>query len=138
MDNSKIVFLINDQARAIEGKYEEHGKVEAFKTLDQSIEVDDFIVVQSGTRHEMTVVKVTAVDVDVNFDGPAYKWAIQKILAKGFAKTLEQEAEAITAVQAAELRRKKAELRKTMFADHEESIQHLALTSRDIEGKITE
>ena len=42
-----------------------------------------------------------------------------------------------TEVQAAELRRKKAELRKTMFADHEESIQRLSLTSHE-DGALVE
>ena len=132
MDNSKIVFLINDNARAIEAKYEEVGPTEVFKTMDPSISVGDMAVVQSGTRHGMTVVKVTAVDVDVNFDNTApIKWLVQKINKPAFDQILVKEGEAISAVQAAELRRKKAELRKNMFADHEESISRLALTSRD-------
>ncbi len=138
MDNSKIVFLINDQARAIMGTYEDGQAPEMFKTLDPSIAVNDLVVVQSGTRHKMTVVKVTAVDVDVNFDNPAaLKWIVQRINAPAFADILAQEEQAISAVQQAELRRKKAELRKTMFADHEESIARLALTSR-AEDAVTE
>ena len=132
MDNSKIVFLINDSARAIEAKYEEGGVTETFKTMDQSIAIGDMAVVQSGTRHGMTVVKVTSVDVDVNFDNAvSIKWVVQKINKPAFDQILDKEGEAISAVQAAELRRKKAELRKNMFADHEESISRLALTSRD-------
>ena len=138
MDNSKIVFLINDQARAIEAVYDVGDKADVFKTLDQSIAVDDVVVVESSTRHKMTVVKVTAVDVDVNFDSPTpYKWIVHRIDAGEFGRILAQEAEAITAVQAAELRRKKAELRKTMFADHEESIQRLSLTSHE-DGALVE
>lgn len=132
MDNSKIVFLINDSARAIEAKYEDGGVTEVFKTMDPAIDVGDMAVVQSGTRHGMTVVKVTAIDVDVNFDSPAaIKWVVQRINKPAFDQILTKEGEAISAVQAAELRRKKAELRKNMFADHEESISRLALTSRD-------
>ncbi len=81
---------------------------------------------------------MTAVDVDANFDNPAaLKLIVQRINAPAFADILAQEEQAISAVQQAELRRKKAELRKTMFADHEESIARLALTSR-AEEAVTE
>ena len=131
MDNSRIVFLINDHARAVMATYEEKASAEMFKTFDPMIRVGDLAVVQSSTRHNMTVVKVTAVDVDVNFDATtAIPWIVQKIDGPKFDAILAQEAQAISAVQAAELRRKKDELRKTMFKDHEASISALALTSR--------
>ena len=133
MDNSRIVFLINDSVRAVEGTYEDGGKVEMFKTLDPTVSVDDLCVVQSGTRYGMTVVKITKVDVDVNFDATTpIKWVVQKISAAAFKLITDQEDEGISAVQAAELRRKKAELRATMFKDHEAAIDELALTSRPI------
>jgi hypothetical protein len=79
VDNSKIVFLINDQARAIMATYEPGAPAEMFKTLDDSISVNDLVVVQSTTRHMMTVVKVTAVDVDVNFDSTTpLKWIVPR------------------------------------------------------------
>ena len=134
MDNSRIVFLINDQVRAVKAKYEETGAAEIFKTFDATLKVDDLAVVQSGTRHGMTVVKITEVDVDVNFDGAQpLLWLVQKIDKPTFDNILSQEAQAISAVQAAELRRKKEELRKTMFKDHEASIAALALTSHSDE-----
>jgi hypothetical protein len=101
-----------------------------FKAFDQTIAVGDLAVVQSGTRHGMTVIEVTEIDVDVNFDGTQpLNWIVQKINKPAFALILQQEAQAISAVQAAELRRKKEELRATMFKDHEASIAALALTS---------
>lgn len=131
MDNSRIVFLINDTVRAVKGKYEDNGAAEMFKTFDQTIAVGDLAVVQSGTRHNMTVVKITEIDVDVNFDSTiAIPWVVQKVDKAMFDEVLAQEAQAISAVQAAELRRKKEELRKTMFKDHEDSIAALSLTSR--------
>lgn len=130
MDNSRIVFLINDQVRAIKAKYEDNGPAEMFKTFDATLAVGDLAVVQSGTRHMMTVVKVTEVDVDVNFDGAtAIQWVVQKIDTPAFDAILAQEGQAISAVQAAELRRKKEELRRTMFKDHEASIASLALAN---------
>ena len=129
MDNSKIVFLINDQVRCLEAVYEKKGTPEWFKTFDQSLAVGDFAVVQSESRHNLVVVEVTAVDCDVNFDSQLpLRWVVQVVNMEGFKEVLAQEAEAISAVQAAELRRKKAELRATMFKDHEASIAALALS----------
>ena len=133
MDNSRIVFLINDTVRAVMGKYEDTGTPEMFKTFDATIKVDDLAVVESGTRHGMTVIKVISVDVDVNFDATnPLKWIVQKVDKPAFDVVLAQEGQAVAAVQAAELRRKKEELRKTMFKDHEASISALALTSHPV------
>lgn len=134
MDNSKIVFLINDQVRAVRAVYEETSnktqQVYVFKTLDQTLAVDDLAVVESGTRHGFTIVKLIEVDVDLNFDDPAEtKWVVAGVRMEDFSAIKKQEAAAISAVQQAELRRKKAELRATMFKDHEESIAQLALAT---------
>lgn len=134
MDNSKIVFLINDQVRAVRAIYEEASNktqpVHVFKTLDQTLAVDDLAVVESATRHGFTIVKLIEVDVDLNFDDPAEtKWVVAGVRMEDFAAIKKQEAAAISAVQQAELRRKKAELRATMFKDHEESIAQLALAT---------
>jgi len=129
MDNSKIVFLINDQARAIHAKYDpDVDVIETFKTLDPTIAVDDIVVVESGTRHNMTVVKVLAVDVDVDFDAQSpVKWVVARIDQVEFDETVEREAKAVAAVNAVELRRKKAKLREKMFDDNEDEIKALML-----------
>lgn len=130
MDNSRIVFLINDSVRAVLATYEDKAPPEMFKTFDPTIKAYDLVVVETGTRHGMTVVKVVEVDVDVNFDSSVpLKWIAQKIDKIAFDSIKEHEGAAITAVQAAELKRKKAELRATMVAGHEETIAALALTN---------
>jgi hypothetical protein len=130
MDNSKIVFLINDQVRAIRASYETTQASEVFKTFDESIEVDDYIIVQSEARHGFSVCKVREINVNVDFDSNTpIKWAAQRLAKEDFDKVLAQEAQAITAVQTAELRRKKEELRKSMFADHEDTIAALTLSN---------
>ena len=132
MQNSTIVLLINDDARAIRGEYEDGGKSGLFKTLDKDIKVDDLIVVESGTRHKMTVVKVTEVDVDINFDTDRdVKWVVQTINTDFFEHTLEQERDAIAAVQSAERRRKRDALREALFADHQDKIKSLSLANMD-------
>lgn len=130
MDNSTIVLLINDQCRAIEAQYEDGGKVHTFETLDPEIEVDDLVVVQSGTRHEMTVVKVTAVDVDINFDTERnIKWVVQRVDTGAFSAILTKEDEAIATVQRAERERKKQELRESLFKNHEAEMKRLAIAN---------
>lgn len=128
MHNSKIVFLINDSARAVGARYEPHGPVEVFKTLDPSIEVGDMIVVESGTRWDMTTAKVCEVDVDVNLDSDTpVKWVVQKIDSEAFDQIKEKEKAAVDAVQVAERSRKKKELRDSMFKHHEDTLKGLAI-----------
>lgn len=138
MKQSLIVFLINDTVRAIKARYEETGAETIFKTLDQTIKVDDFAVVQSGTRHGMTVVKVSSVDVDIDLESNVdVSWVVQKIDMANFNVTLDQEARAISAVQAAEKARKRDELRKSLFANHENTIAALELANH-VEADVTE
>ena len=130
MNNSTIVLLINDSARAVKATYEDGHSPALFKTLDQTIAVDDLIVVETSTRHGMTVVKVTEVDIDVDFDSAAdVKWVVHKIDASAYKSILEQEKEAIAAVHSAERRRKKEQLRDSLFADHQERLKALAISN---------
>lgn len=132
MHNSTIVLLINDEARVVKGVYEEGGKSALFKTFDHTIKEDDLVVVQSSTRHEMTVVKVTEVDVEINFDTTGeIKWVVQKIEQDDFARLLEQEEEAIAAVQEAERNRKKKELKASLFENHEDKLASLSLSNSE-------
>lgn len=129
MNNSTIVLLINDHARAIRATYEEGHSPGVFKTLDQTIAKDDLVVAETGTRHGMTVVKVTEVDIDVDFDATAdVKWIIQKVDKAAFDDLVAQEKDAIAAVHSAERRRKKEQLRESLFADHQDKISSLALS----------
>jgi hypothetical protein len=138
MDNSVIVPLINDDCRLVHVIYEEGGIKSLMKTLDLSITVDDLVVVQSGTRWEMTVAKVAAVDVDINFETECgVKWVVHKVDATGFERIIEMEKEAIDAVQAAEKKRKRDELRKSVMAHHEDQIKGLQIAKMD-DGVISE
>lgn len=138
MDNSNIVFLINDTVRAVKGVYEEGHTPALFKTMDQTVAVGDIMVVQSSTRLEVTTVKIVEVDVDINFDSNVLiKWAISKVDMQAFAEVLAQENEAIAAVNSAERKRKKEALRQSLFADHEDKIKVLALSSEK-GGDVTE
>jgi len=120
MDNSKIVFLVNDAARAVRAQYEDGQppsiKSYTFKTLDATLKVGDIAVVQSK------------INVDVDFDSNIeMKWLVAKVDLAAFERIVEMENAAIAVVQSAELRRKKAEHRKTLFADQEAAMDALAL-----------
>ncbi|HEY8066576.1 MAG TPA: hypothetical protein VIF40_17905 [Methylosinus sp.] len=125
MNYTTAVFLINKNVRAIRAIYEadEGGKKaprETFKTLDQDIVVGDFVIVESGTRHNMTLVKVVEVDVDVDFDSVLpMKWVVDVVDATGHAGVLAKEEQAIQAIKSAELRKKRDDLRAALILDQE-------------------
>lgn len=142
MDSSKIVFLINDQVRLIRVSYDEShgvptgsapGKTYQVKTLDQSVAVDDLVLVETATRHGLTVCKVIEVDLDVDFDdGQPLKWAFQRVDSAAIELIRAQEGEAMKAAARAELKRKRDQLREGIFAEHSEMLTGLALTTKTL------
>lgn len=132
MNYSTAVFLINNKVRALKATYQsdQNAARTTFKTLDPSIKVGDFIIVPTNTRHNMTVNKVMEVDVDVDFDSnDQMAWVIGKVDRSGFEKCLEQEAQAITAIKGAELKKKRDDLRETLLAKHMDEIKALPIAA---------
>ena len=139
MDSSKIVFLINDKVRLIRVSYDsapmpgEKLSHCNFKTLDQSLAVDDFDVVETGTRHGLTVCKVVEVDLDVDFDdGQPLKWAFQRVDFAAIELIRAQEGDAMKAAARAELKRKRDQLREGIFKEHSDMLEGLALTTKTL------
>ena len=132
MNYSTAIFLINDNARAVMCAYESHETAPRtmFKTMDQTIQEGDFVIVQSGTRHGMTVVKVVDTDPEIepDFDSREdLKWIVGTIDLEDFEALKKQEDEAIAAIKKAEKRKKRADLRRTLMADYEETIRELPI-----------
>lgn len=123
MNYTTAVFLINPEARAVQCSYEkDSGGVQLasylFKTLDKSVKKGDLVVVPTNTRHNLTVVKVEAVDVDIDVDTPHdIKWIVGKVDLLTHQKLLDMEAEAVATIKAAEMRKKREELAKTLKAN---------------------
>lgn len=125
MNYTTAIFLVNRDVRAVLVTYEadEVGKPptaprELFKTFDQSIAVDDLVVVPTATRHLMTVVKVVEVDVEVDFDSnKEAKWIICKTDSDGYNHVLKLEASAVQAIKSAEVRKRREELADKLLAD---------------------
>jgi hypothetical protein len=141
MDSTKIVFLINEDVRLIRVSYDKDDvpalngekRTYQFKTLDKSLKVDDLVIVETGTRHGLTVCKVTEVDLDVDFnDGISLKWAFHRVDTELVESIRAKEAEAITAAKRAELKRQRNQLRGDIFAEHSEMIAGLSLATKSL------
>lgn len=79
MNYTTAIFLISDQARAVNVTYESDDDAPRtmFKTLDPNIKVDDFVTVPTDTRHHMTVCKVVEVDVEPDLEtSKEMKWIV--------------------------------------------------------------
>lgn len=139
MNYSTAIFLINKNARAIKAIYEVGERVvpELFKTLDQNIKVDDMVVVQTASRHGMTVCKVTEVDVDFDLESTAeVRWIIDTVKTEQHASYLTKEQEAISAIKKAQLRQKRDDLRNALFKDHAETLNELSISDMGEPAKL--
>lgn len=129
MHKSLDVFILSDDVRGIMASYEPDGTPALFKTFDEDIAVDDYIVVETNTRHNMTVVQVTAVDVepDYNDDTPV-KWVINKVYLHGMDNILEAEREANKFIAECTKRSERKRLQQGLV-EMDESVKALSLFS---------
>lgn len=124
MNYSTAILLINPACRAIRGIYEPDPekapgsmKRHTFKTFDKSISVGDLILVPSGTRWDVTTMKVTDVDVEWEPDTVEHiRWVIGIVDKSGFQKLLDAESQAIQQIKEAEKTHKRNELKDKMMA----------------------
>lgn len=143
MNYSTAIFLISDDVRAVKATYEkwkdhEEDKKHSyiFKTLEQGLKVGDYVVVETDTRHGMTICKISEIDVEPDYDSSYdLKWVVAKVNKEAHDKLLEQEKTAIERVKKAEKTRKRKELRANMMEDAEEDIKKLELYTHKEEEK---
>jgi hypothetical protein len=120
MHASRYVFVINPDVRCVEAIYNPGDKPQQFKTVDKTIRKEDLIVVPTDPSHRVgcTTARVTDVDVDIDPEGSTeVKWVMGKVDEAGYKATLRMEEEAISQIRAAEMRKKRNDLRKKML-DH--------------------
>lgn len=135
MNKTTAVFLINDRVRAIRASYEadtptSKASTELFKTFDQTIQVGDLINVVSTTRHNITVCKVQAVDVEFDIEtSQTVQWVVGKIEMESHLRTLQMENEALAMIASAEKNRKREELKKALLADVEGKISGMTIAA---------
>jgi len=126
------IFLVNKNVRAIRAAYEagENAPTTVFKTFDNGIKKDDFLIVPTDTRHNMTVVKVVEVDVEVNLESTVpIAWVIAKVELDAFAEVVAGEKEMLEQIKSAEKRRKQEALREAIFTDQQEQIKALSIAN---------
>jgi hypothetical protein len=130
MNYSLAVLLLNDNCRAIKAIYEPDPKDdkapkpkrELFKTFDETIAVGDIVMVPSGTRHNVTSVKVVETDVewDVHTSGEV-KWIIGKVDQSEFNKLKTLEENAISAIKESEKTAARKKMRSEMLQHMDEA-----------------
>ncbi len=133
MNYSTAIFLISDQARAINVTYEsgDNAPKTIFKTLDPNIKVDDFVTVPTKTRHHMTVCQVVEVDIDLDLDcSTEMDWIIGTVNRADFEQIKSQEGDAIAKIKSAEKRRKRRELKDALLADVGDGLKALPIYSQ--------
>ncbi len=133
MNYSTAIFLISDQARAVQVTYEddENASRTMFKTLDPNIKVDDFVTVPTDTRHKMTVCKVVEVDVEPDLEtSREMQWIVGVVGTADFDQIKSQEGDAIARIKSAEKTRKRKELREALLADVGDGLKALPIYSQ--------
>lgn len=133
MHDSRKVFLLENEPRCITAAYEadENAPASEFKTFDPDIEVNDYIIVPTNSRHKMTVCRVHSVDVEPNLDCSAEMlWVIGIVNRSAYEGTLQSEDAFIDAARSAERRRKKKQLKEDILADIDANIKVIAGPSK--------
>lgn len=120
MNYSTAILVMNTDARCVKVIYEpdtEHTKQtrEMFKTFDKTLKVDDFVVVPTGTRFNLTVCKIVAVDVDDWMDtNKELGWVVGRVDMADANKVKAWEATAIEGLKDAEKRKRRREMQQSM------------------------
>lgn len=134
MNYSTAILVMNTDARCVKVIYEpdtEHTKQprEMFKTFDKTLRVDDFVVVPTGTRFNLTVCKIVAVDVDDWMDvSKELGWVVGRVDMADANKVKAWESSAIEGLKDAEKRKRRRELQASMTdAMNEKEKEGLAL-----------
>lgn len=116
MNYSTVAMLVNDEIMAMQVLYEENGKPGIFKTILKDLKVDDIVVVESSTRWGYTTAKVSALNVDVDFDSSdKIGWIVGQVSLPEHEKIKQVEAKAIELVRRGELRKRREDILKNTF-----------------------
>lgn len=134
MNYSTAILVMNTDARCVKVIYEpdtEHAKQsrEMFKTFDKTLNVDDFVVVPTGTRLNLTVCKIVNVDVDDWMDTTKeLGWVVGRVDMADANKVKAWEQSAIEGLKDAEKRKRRREMQASMTeAMSEKEKESLAL-----------
>lgn len=133
MNKTTAIFLVRKDVRCISVSYDKTtdsrtGKVvpidtKSFKTVDQTIQPKDFVLIPTDSRWGFTVGRVEAVDLHVDFDSnEQMRWVVSKIDTKTFNTMLEAEAKMMDTVADADRKHREMELKSKLFANVDPSL----------------
>jgi len=127
MNYTSAIFLVNDAVRAVRVSYDadSEGKgirpFTTFKSLDPRLEVGQYAVIPTDTRHKMTVVRIEEI-ADANSIDPAsptqLMWIIDPVSTEAYDKIRAQEVTAIERIKSAERTAARKELTDKLLADN--------------------
>lgn len=126
MNYSTAILILKPEARCIKVIYEPDTELkkqtrEMFKTFDKSLKVDDFVVVPSGTRFNITVCKIVAVDVDDWMETlDELRWVIGRVDMADANKVKAWEGAAIQELKDSEKRKLRRDMQANMTAAMDE------------------
>lgn len=134
LNYSTALFLLNPKLRAIMCSYEAKTDknpspaMTMFKTFDETIAVDDLVIVPSSTRHHRTIVRVAAIDVEVDFDSQTQvDWIVGKYDSSVYEKLVRDEAAAIGIMKNAEAKARRDEIIDKVAAFKSEELKKLPI-----------
>lgn len=150
MNYSTAIFLINKDVRAIAVTYEKidltkdttqmkyqpaylsGGKLPegavVFKTMDQDVKIDDFVIVPTDTRHGMTVCKVVATDIEIDIESDKEcHWIVGTVDTKPFEQLRQMEERAIIALKRAEVDQKREAMRNSLLKSLGDNIPQIPM-----------
>lgn len=138
MNFDRAIFVVNENIRAIKVEYEPDVAAKGgpkntslFKTLDNKVQVDDFVIVPTNSRANMTIAQVVEVDVAIEIkSGGPIPWLIgvvdgAKIDEHEKLKAMEEDA--ITKLKVVEKQNERRQLRADLEAYQKEAINGLEI-----------
>lgn len=141
MHSSRKVFLLDNEPRCVLATYDKDNdnykkaKRTEFKTFDDTVEVDDLVVVKTDTRHGYTVVKVVEVDVEPELDSSEeINWVVSKVDTVAYAGIVKHERSFLDAAAKAEKKRRKAQLKADFLADVDTSTMLIEAVTKENKG----
>lgn len=137
MNLTTAIFLVNRDVRAVQIQYHMSGDAPSnrpytFKTLDPTIKEGDLVIVPQSAGYKYLIAKVTAVDVDIDYDSTIqYKWIAGKFDPTAYEDILKKEEQVIEVVRKAEFGRKRKELAAALRESVKDNLISLELATKD-------
>lgn len=116
MNYSTLAIILDEKVRLVRCVFSDGGKEYLYKTLDDTIKVDDFVVVDYGIQlKDFKVVKVVEVDCVAELsEGIPYKWIVYKVELDKAKSVLKAEAKLVEEVRIQEIAVKRKQLKEAM------------------------